>query len=167
MKSTRPRIAGTSANAAVTTAVVMSRRACAAAPSDRDRASNARRTSPIRPASTIPSVHSAVRRIEGWVEEGVTDLDQEAEIVAGDEPQTAVRTLVRFKVGDEPKVSAMRWRVDEDGTVFRVTVGAAPHVPAPELRDQADAVMASLRRLNVEEGGSGPAAPKKPWWKIW
>jgi hypothetical protein len=109
----------------------------------------------------------AVENTEGWVNEGVTDLDQEAEIVTNDQPQTAVRTLARFKVGDKPKVSAMRWRADEDGTVFRVTASAAPYVPAPELRDQADAVMASLRRLNVEEGESGPGALKKSWWKMW
>lgn len=109
----------------------------------------------------------AVENTERWIEEGVSDLDQEAEIVAVDGPETAVRTWVRFKVGDRPKVSAMRWRADEDGTVFRVTASAAPYVPAPELRDQADAVMASLRRLDVDEGGSGPGAPNKPWWKIW
>lgn len=108
----------------------------------------------------------AVEHTERWTSEGVTDLEQEAEIVTGDEPHTAVRTLVRFKVGDKHKVSAMRWRADEDGTVFRVTATAAPYVPAPKLRDQADAVMASLRRLNVEdEGGTG--APKKSWWKVW
>jgi hypothetical protein len=73
----------------------------------------------------------AVENTERWVEEGVSDLDQEAEIVAGDGPETAVRTWVRFKVGDKPKVSAMRWRADEDGTVFRVTTSAAPYVPAP------------------------------------
>lgn len=109
----------------------------------------------------------AVETVEGWAEEGATDLDQETEIVAGDEPQAAVRTLVRFKVGDKPNVSAMRWRADEDGTVFRVNVSAPPYVPAPQLRDEADAVMASLRRLDVEEGGSGPGAWIKPWWKIW
>ena len=90
----------------------------------------------------------AVENIEGWANEGVTDLDLEAEIVAGDEPQAAVRTLARFKVRDKPKVSVMRWRADEDGTVFRVTASAAPHVSEPQLRDQVDAVMASLRRLD-------------------
>lgn len=105
----------------------------------------------------------AVESTERWVDEGVSDLHQEVEIVAGDGPETAVRTWARFKVGDDPKVSAMRWRADADGTVFRVQVGGAPHVAAQALRDQADAVMASLRRSDTE-GGSGP---KKPWWKIW
>jgi hypothetical protein len=105
----------------------------------------------------------AVDQIGKWVEEGVTDLEQEAEIVGGDGPFAAVRTLARFKVGDRPKVSAMRWRADADGTVFRVTASAAPYVADAELRAQADAVMASLRRL--DDGGGEPG--KKPWWKVW
>ncbi len=87
--------------------------------------------------------------------------------MAGDAPEAAVRTTVRFKVGDDPKVSAMRWRADEDGTIFRVCVSAPPYVPESEMRDQADAVMASLRRLDAGEGGGGPRAPKKPWWRVW
>jgi hypothetical protein len=106
----------------------------------------------------------AVEHTENWTKEGITRLEQEAEIVAGDGPQVAVRTLARFQVDDKPKVSAMRWRVDEDGTVFRVTVSAGPNIPSAELREQADAVMTSLRRLDAGEGGSGP---KKPWWKVW
>jgi hypothetical protein len=58
----------------------------------------------------------------------------------------------------------MRWRADVDGTVFGVCVGAAPHVPETSLREEADAVMASLRRLD-EPGEAPPVA--KPWWRIW
>lgn len=101
----------------------------------------------------------AVESTARWVDEGVVDLEQEAEIVGGDRAGAAVRTLVHFKVGDSARVSAMRWRADEDGTVLRVAVSAAPHVPATELRDEADAVMASLRRLDLEGGRSRPGAP--------
>ena len=46
-----------------------------------------------------------------------------------------------------------------------VTTSAAPHVSPAELRDHADAVMGSLRRLDA--GGPRGAEGGKPWWKIW
>lgn len=76
-----------------------------------------------------------------------------------------MRSLARFKVGESEKVSAMRWRADEDGTVFRVCVGAERYVPESELREQADEVMASLRRLDTSTPAGG--SREKPWWKPW
>ena len=104
----------------------------------------------------------ARRHVEGWGRDGVADIEQQSEHVASDGPHVHVRTIVRFKVGENPKASVMRWRADPDGKVFRVAIGTSPHVPKAEVSDQVDAVMASLRRLDEED-----RKPNKPWWKIW
>jgi hypothetical protein len=95
----------------------------------------------------------------------VTDLQQEAEVIGGDGPHAAVRSFARYKVGKSAKLSAMRWRADEDGTVFRVCAGAERYVPESELREQADEVISSLRRLDPIDAAAGTQG--KPWWKLW
>jgi hypothetical protein len=107
----------------------------------------------------------ATETTAAWTGEGATEIEQQAEIVAGDARHASVRTVVHFSVGPKRKVSAMRWRADEDGTVFRVSASAAPHVSPAELRDQADAVMGSLRRLDVDGPTGAPTG--RPWWKLW
>jgi hypothetical protein len=69
-------------------------------------------------------------------------------IAPGDGAQVFVTNLVRFNVGSVAKISAMYWRADVDGTVFRVAVSAAPYVPATYLVEQLHAVMGSLRRID-------------------
>lgn len=101
---------------------------------------------------------AAVELINGWANEGATDLEQETEIVPGGGPRVAVKTSVRFKVGGDLKASAICWRAEEDGVVFRVAANGGPNVPEQTLREHADEAMAWLRRLDQ---------PKKPWWKIW
>ncbi|APR80272.1 Hypothetical protein A7982_05619 [Minicystis rosea] len=103
--------------------------------------------------------------VEGWEREGAADIQQTQEVVPSDGPQVTLRTVVRYRVGKEEKVTVMRWRAEADGVVFRVAVGAPPHVPEQELHEQADAVMASLRRLDERPGAGGES--KKPWWKVW
>lgn len=90
---------------------------------------------PARALHTLAS-----RSTAAWAEEGVANLRHQSEILEG----AQVRTVALFDVQDGARISVMRWRVDPDGTVFRVAA-AAPTGEA-ELRAQADAVMASLRR---------------------
>lgn len=84
-----------------------------------------------------------------WVNEGVTALAHAPAQVPGDGGAVVVEDVVRFKVEGEPKVSAMRWRVDPDGVVFRVSAGGVDGVDDGVVVDRARAVMASLRRLDL------------------
>lgn len=107
----------------------------------------------------------ALEMTADWEKEGVSDLEQEAEIVASDTKSASVRGFARFFVGAKRKLSALRWRADEDGVVFRVSASGPAHLSEEALRNDADAVMSSLRRLDA----SPPSAPPedKPWWKVW
>lgn len=83
-----------------------------------------------------------------WVGEGVTDLAHGPAAVPGDGAAVVVEDVARFKVKGAPKVSALRWRVDPDGTVFRVSAGGVQSVDDGTVVDRARAVRASLRRLD-------------------
>jgi hypothetical protein len=85
---------------------------------------------------------------EGWAREGATDVHVEASL-ATREPHIEATSFVRFRVNGASKTNAARWRVDADGTVFRVGVSVEPHVPATTARERADATMASLRRIDA------------------
>jgi hypothetical protein len=84
---------------------------------------------------------------DGWRREGATDVLANVSL-ATREPRIEAVSFIRFKVNGAPKTNASRWRVDPDGTVFRVGVSVEPHVPDASAREQADVVMASLRRLD-------------------
>jgi hypothetical protein len=109
----------------------------------------------------------AAKIVDDWANEGATDIEQSPQIVSGDDERVSVTNFVRFKAGAVPNVSAMRWRADGDGTVFRVAVSAAPYVPANDLVEQADNVMGSLRRVDGALPQGTPREAKKPWWKPW
>jgi hypothetical protein len=94
---------------------------------------------------------------DGWRQEGAQDVVHGPRVIGSDGGLAMVEDLVRFKVGKSEKLTAMRWRADDDGTVFRVSVGAGAYVAEARLVEQAAGVMASLRRL--DEGGV------KPWWQ--
>ncbi len=109
----------------------------------------------------------AVTTINDWAKEGATDIEQSPRVVSGDDAPVSVTNLVRFNVGGVRKVSAMRWRADDDGTVFRVAVSAAPYVPASDLVEQADTVMGCLGRVVGAPPERMSQESKKPWWKPW
>jgi hypothetical protein len=90
----------------------------------------------------------ATKLVGDWAKEGARDIEQSPQIVRGDGAQVFFTNLVRFNVGSVAKISAMCWRADDDGTVFRVAVSAAPYVSATDLVEQAEAVMGSLRRID-------------------
>jgi hypothetical protein len=100
-----------------------------------------------------------------WSEEGAADIVQETRIVAGDGRLAAVQNIVRFSVSGTPKLSAQRWRVDEDGAVFRVSADGPGHLEEAALLAEAGAVMESLRRTDTPSGA--PTPPARPWWKLW
>jgi hypothetical protein len=95
---------------------------------------------------------------DGWRAEGAENVVHGPRVIGSDGASAMVEDFVRFKVGASEKLTAMRWRADEDGTVFRVSVGAGAYVAEARLVEQADVVMASLRRL--DEAGA-----KKAWWQ--
>lgn len=98
-----------------------------------------------------------------WASEGAADIQQSPKIIGGDGATVGVRNLVRYTVEGKPKISAQRWRVDGDGTVLRVALGGGGHVPDAGLVEDAELVMASLRRL---DGGAGEPAGQKPRWNV-
>jgi len=85
---------------------------------------------------------------EGWRREGATDVHADVAL-ATREPHIEATSFIRFRVNGAPKASTSRWRVDGDGTVFRVGVSIEPHIPVSTAREQADTTMASLRRLDA------------------
>lgn len=104
----------------------------------------------------------AVRHIEGWAAEGCSEIETRAKVLPDEDGRVQVQCFARYRVGEKLMHSATRWFLaDEDGQLFRVSVGGARHNPKKELIEEAESVVRSWRRL------PGDVVKPTPWWRFW
>jgi hypothetical protein len=92
----------------------------------------------------------AVRATRAWRNEGITDINIEADGLPELHGRTQIEVYVRFKSPDEERSHAiMRWFIDADGEVFLVRVGAPLFVKKAQLLADVESVVQSWRHLDV------------------
>lgn len=89
----------------------------------------------------------ARRSVGEWERQGATAVEAQVQTLPPQGKLARVGAQIRMMLGGAPAQSVSRWLVDEDGSVFRIALGAPPYVPMDELVGEADQVMNSWRRL--------------------
>ncbi len=86
--------------------------------------------------------------IQEWEREGATDLQIEVRDITKSGKRIQLFQHVKFNVATGPVQSAIYWLLDEDGVLFRITVGAAPYISEDELFSDLNQIVDSFQRLD-------------------
>ena len=104
------------------------------------------------------------RQVEEWQRNGAVNIELSwepvdvstlpASPVTGDGERVAIATQVSMLVGGAPTHTVARWIADTDGRVFRIGVATPPYIPLAEAAADADAVLRSFKRQQIQTKGT-------------
>lgn len=86
--------------------------------------------------------------IQGWEREGAADIQIEVRDITKSGKRIQLFQYVKYKVATGPVQSAIYWLLDEDGVLFRITVGGPLYISKDELFSDLNQIVASFQRLD-------------------